>query len=264
MAMTTGCKPEMYLPDALELAALMRPWWGDISDAIPASHPRNEGDDDADDDKDDANAKGDADDKSDDDADDDKSSEDGGDKGEPDWKRMARKHEREGKKARAERDALAKKLAEREDADKDEHQKAIDAARQEGEQEALSKFEQTRREDRIEMEAVKLAGKTLKIGDGDKAVEATFADADDAYVWVERAIRRGELDYDDIYADGKVKRDGLAEFLTDLLTTKPHLRASNGAKPRETVDFDAGKGKGADKGELSVEDIVKAKQVAPR
>lgn len=262
--------PTQLVPeDVLTLADVLLAEWPAARERIRLSgHPTNDGGDD-DDDKDAADADDGVDDK---DTDDDKdkdavAGDDDGDKDEPDWKRMARKHEREAKKARAERDATAAKLKEREDADKSDQEKALEAARAEGESAALSKYEEQRRDDKLETETVKLALKEIMIGTGTKAIKARFADADDAHLRLERAIRRGDITYDDIYEDGKVKRDGLSDFLRDLLEENPHLRAQqpNGSNGTEDdLDFDGGKGKGGggskDLEEMSPDDHLKAIQ----
>src|SRR5690348_5159956 len=105
------------LRDVLELAAIYRPAWAQISDGITG--PRCEGEDTPQDDTADVDTT---------DTEADASTSD--DDGEPDWKQHSRKHEREAKKARAEAEELRKKLAAREAADMTEHEKAIADAKE--------------------------------------------------------------------------------------------------------------------------------------
>lgn len=175
--------------------------------------------------------------------------------GEPDWKRMARKHEREAKRARKERDDLDKKLKERADADQTEQEKALEEARKSTREELEGKHQQERRQDRLEVATTKLAARGLKIGKGDDAKTVRFADPDDALVHLERDIRNGDLDADDIFDDnGRVKTDALADALTDLLDRKPHLAAEG--KKKVDGSADARKGSAA-KEDSTVEDHLK-------
>jgi hypothetical protein len=209
-------------------------------------------------------------DDNDDDDDDDTGS--GSDSGEVDWKKMARRHEREAKKERKAREAAEAKVTERENADQSEHDKAVKAAREEGEKTARDAAEKERRGDRLENAAIKLAGKGIKVKVTDKdnkEVEQTlkFTDPDDAFVHVERMIRNGDLDEDDLFDDkGKVKSDALKDALSDLIDAKPHLVATggngsngagNGAGGRKVSgSADGGKGAGGTKSidEMSVEE----------
>lgn len=220
---------------------------GDDADADDAAADAGDdaGGDKGDDDSNDADA---------DDADDSADKADGAN--EPDWKRMARKHEREAKKARKEREDLAAKLKEREDADKSAQEKAVEQARTEAKQEMQAEHDKERRQDRLETATVKIAGRGLKIGTGDDAKTVRFADPDDALLHLERDIRNGDLDVEDIYDDnGRVKQDALTEALTDLLSRKPHLAESNGSRKVDGT-ADAGKGS-ASKTDTSVEDHFK-------
>jgi hypothetical protein len=223
------------LGDILELADLFRPAWDEISDGIPAWHPRAEGDPDPDPDPD-----------SDPDPDPDPA---GG--GDIDWKSMARKHEREAKKARKQAEEAAARLKEREDADKSEHEKAIEQARDEARKEALTQAEKDRRADRLEIAVTRLAAKGITVGDGDDKKTLKFADPEDAQVFIERALNRGDLDEDDIFdTDGKVQTDAVTTALADLLERKPNLAAGdngNGGGRPDPGDPDAGKGSGGAK-----------------
>jgi hypothetical protein len=170
------------------------------------------------------------------DDDDDDDDDDGGSGGKIDWKKMARRHEREAKRERRAREAAEQAVKDRETADQSEHDKAVKAAREEGEKVARDAAEKERRGDRLENAAIKLAGKGIKVKvmEDDKEVEKTlkFTDPDDAFVHIERMIRNGDIDEDDLFDDkGKVKSDALREALEELIDSKPHLvaGASNGA-----------------------------------
>jgi hypothetical protein len=230
-------------------------------------------------DDDDAADKDDDEDKSDDAADkddDEDKSDDAADKDDddldrtPDWKRESRKHERDKKKALKERDELRQKLKEREDADKDETQKAIDAAREEGRTAALTEAEKDRRADRLEMASLRLATSGVLVGDGDDAKKHKFADPEDAEAHLQRAIKRGDVDEDDLFDDNnRIKKDALTEALAEILESKPHLRAAAGGgkgdEDKNTAEGGADAGKG-DKGsakdleEMSPDDHLKELQ----
>jgi hypothetical protein len=262
----------------LELAAFEEEKWEERLAAIPAFHPRNEsgggsgggsgagggggngGDGGAG-----GGSGGDNDDDDDDDT--------GGDGGTKtvDWKKMARKHEREAKKERKERERLEREASERAAADQSDHEKAVSDARAEGERVAKEAADKERRGDKLENATIKLAGRGVKItvkGEDDKDVEKTvkFVDPDDAFVHIERMIRNGDIDEDDLFEDnGKIKTDALTEALQDLLDAKPHLVAgasngdsgsgsSTGRKVRGSAD--GGKGSGGSKAvtEMSTEE----------
>jgi hypothetical protein len=209
---------------------------------------------------------GSSDDNDDDDDDDDSGT---GKGGEIDWKKMARRHEREAKKERKAREAAEAKVTERETADQSEHDKAVKAAREEGERTAREAADKERRGDRLENATIKLAGKGIKVKvtEGDKEVEKTlrFTDPDDAFVHIERMIRNGDLDEDDLFDDkGKIKPDALKEAMEELVDAKPHLLAGasngsgNGSGSGRKVhgSADGGKGSGGSKqvAEMSTEE----------
>jgi hypothetical protein len=189
--------------------------------------------------------------------------------GEIDWKKMARRHEREAKKERKAREAAEAKVTERETADQSEHEKAVKTAREEGEKTAREAADKERRGDRLENATIKLAGKGIKVKvtEGDKEVEKTlrFTDPDDAFVHIERMIRNGDLDEDDLFDDkGKIKPDALKEAMEELVDAKPHLLAGasngsgNGSGGGRKVhgSADGGKGSGGTKqvSEMSTEE----------
>ena len=255
------------IDELLELAALEEAKWPERLAAIPAFHPRNESgpgkDDKKDDKKETSSSKKEDDDDDDNDDDDDDSS-----SGKIDWKKMARRHEREAKKERKAREAAEAKVKERETADQSEHEKAVKAAREEGEKTAKEIADKERRTDRLENATIKMAGKGIKVTvkEDDKDVQKTlrFTDPDDAFVHIERMIRNGDLDEDDLFNDkGKVNSEALTEALEELVDAKPHLIAGangdgNGSGSGRKVkgSADGGKGSGGSKSteDMSVEE----------
>lgn len=263
MALEGGRMAAGLLDDVLELKALLRPAWADVSAGISAWHPRCEGDDDAGDDAgaDDDAKDGDA---GADDADDsDDATADAGKgaagKTADDYRKELRRYERTAKTSSAKKDAeiaeLRKKLEEREDAEASDHEKALKAAREEERAAVTAKYEETQRADRIENAVTGLSLKGFKAKVDDKDVTLRFADPDDAQLRVDRALRVGDLAYEDIYVDGRVDRAAVTVFLTEVLEEHPRLRADdgNGAGKQQRVDFDGGKGKGA--GGKALEDM---------
>lgn len=228
-------------PDVLELAALLRPAWAEMSAGIPASHPRCEGDADAD--------KGGSPDKDADkdadkgaDADSDKGADD---KDEPDWKRESRKHERRAKAEKDRNDALQKEIDKIKAAGRSDQEKAIEKAKEEAKSEAQAELDKERRGDRLESSVLRLAAKGVKVGKGEDAKTLRFDDPEDALIFIERAVSRGDLPENTLYDDnGRPKSDVLTEELVDLLERKPALAADGGSKVEDPGDADAGKGKG--------------------
>ncbi|MGZ6587875.1 MAG: hypothetical protein ACXVHX_26695 [Solirubrobacteraceae bacterium] len=164
-----------------------------------------------------------------------------------DWKAMARKHEGRAKKSQKELEELKTRLQEIEDSNKSEGEKALAKAREEARAEAKAEAEAERRDDRLELATTRLAAKGVEVDD--KTVK--FADPEDAHVFIERAIARGDLDADDIFdSEGKVQTDALSGALADLLKRKPNLAADG--TPAPAGDSDAGKGKGSS-GSLSTD-----------
>lgn len=225
-----------------------------------------------DDDADDADKADDADTASDDADDSAKSDDDAADKAadsdadKTDWKAMARKHEARAKKVAKERDELAAKQKKIDEANATDHEKAITKAREEATSEVTSKYETERRAERLELAVTRSATKGVKLTVDGEEKTVKFADPDDAMAHLERAIKRGDVDGEDIYTDdGKVDKDALNTALVELLEDKPHLRASNGngaADRKSSGDADLGKGKGGGKGleDMSPEDHLKALQ----
>lgn len=257
----------------IQLAFTLQP----ITGADGSTDGGGDGDTDGDGDGDgDADSGGDSDD--DDDADADDGGDDDGDKKPApkgqDWRRMSRKHEREAKRARKERDDLKNQLAARNDKDKSEQEKATEQAVNDATKGIKAQHQKERQHDRLEVATTRIAAKGVKVGDGDDAKTVKFADPDDAMVYLERDIANGDLDAEDIFDDnGRVRSDQLQEALSDLLDRKPHLGArsssdrdddtsGNGAgdgfgrrKPRGSAD--AGKGTPQSGEESSVDDHLK-------
>ena len=173
----------------------------------------------------------------------------------------ARKHERWAKREREKREKLEAELKKLRDADKSEHEKALEKAREEARNEALTEADKERRADRLELSVTRLAAKGITLGEGDDAKTVKFADADDALLRIERAIRRGDIDSEDIYDDeGKVKTDALTEELATIARDNPHL-VGEGERPKPKGDPDARKGDPAknDLESMSPEDHAKRK-----
>lgn len=222
-------------PDVLELAALLRPAWAESSASIPASHPRCEGDADAGADKDKGKDAGDP----------DPDADKGGEKDEPDWKRESRKHERRAKSERERAEALQKEIDKIKASGKSDQEKAIEKAEADAKSKAQAEFDKERRTDRLEGAVLRLAAKGVKVGEGEDAKTVRFDDPEDALVFVERAVARGDLPESTLYDDnGRPKTDVLTEELVDLLERKPALAAEGGKKVEDPGDADAGKGKG--------------------
>lgn len=154
-------------------------------------------------------------------------------KDEPDYKALARKNDNKAKALAKRAEAAEKRLAEREDEDKSEQEKALEAARKEAADAARSEVTGAVRKKLLRAEVKALAA-------------GKFADPDDA-------VKLLDVDDEDAFdEDGEVQVDALKTALDALLEAKPHLAA--GAKT--PGDSDAGKGSGAGKSyeEMSVEE----------
>lgn len=163
-----------------------------------------------------------------------------------DWKTKSRKHETRAKRAEREAAELRKKLAEREDQDKSEQQKAIEKAKREARDEVMGEVEKERREARLEAAVTRSAARGFEIEVDGEQTTVRFADPDDAQVYIDRAIAKGELDADEIFdEDGKVEGRALNAALAEILEEKPHLRDGGSGKPKS--DPDRGKGSAAQK-----------------
>lgn len=143
-----------------------------------------------------------------------------------DWKAMARKHEREAKKARKEADEARADLDKRDEENKSAQEKALDKAREDARNEAATETSQKYR---------------AKIRNAEIRAQAAgmFADPTDAVALV-------DLDDEEIFdSEGEINTDAVKAALDALIEKKPHLAA--GQEPRITGSADAGKGTGADK-----------------
>lgn len=164
-------------------------------------------------------------------------------KSEPDWKRESRKHESRSKAEKKRADALQAELEELKKGKQTDQEKAIEDAKKEAREAALSEAEKERRADRLEVAVTRLAAKGVKVGTGDDAKTVKFADPEDALVFIERAVSKGDIDSDDIFdSEGKVQTDALTTALSDLLERKPNLAADSNGSGRAGGSSDAGKG----------------------
>lgn len=242
------------LDDVLELAKIERSAWDAIDAGIPAWHPRNEGEGgggeggegEGEGEGEGAGEGGEGEGAG-------KGEGEGAGKGEPDWKAESRKHERRAKAEKKRADELDAAQKERDKANQTDHEKAVATAREEAKAEALSEADVERRSDRLEVAVTRLAAKGVKVGTGDTAKTLKFSDPEDALVFIERAVAKGDLDSDDIFdKDGKVQTEAVTTALADLLQRKPNLAAD--ANGRATGSSDAGKGSGA--GDLDDESVA--------
>jgi hypothetical protein len=120
-----------------------------------------------------------------------------------------------------------------------------------------------RRSDRLEVSVTRIAAKGVVVGTGDDAKTLKYEDPEDALVFIERAIARGDLDADDIFDDhGKVQTDAVTEALADLLKKKPRLAAgAGGPTVRSSGSSDAGRGGG---GPPDEDDLTPAQRLERR
>jgi len=198
----------------------------------------------------------------------------GGDKGDDtkvseddDWKTKSRKNERKANREKTAREEAEKKLRKREEEDESEAQKKVREAKEEGRQEALTETQKEARSTRLESAVTKAAVKKLKLGEGDDAEEARFADPEDAQILIERAIAKGDLEEDEVFNDkGQVDQEVIERELAGFLKRKSHLREGGTEESKDHGDPDLGKGDPADGSldSMSVEDHVKRKYGAPK
>lgn len=125
------------------------------------------------------------------------------------WKALARKHETEAQSGKT----AAKRLAEIEEANKSETEKAITAARREAEEAVRAEVRRDRVLDRVEVLAAK-----------------GFADAEDARLHM--AGRVNEF----VGKDGQIDAEAIQSALTQLLKDKPHLAVPGDGRPHGNVD----------------------------
>ena len=156
-------------------------------------------------------------------------------------KRAARKHEREAKAERKRREELEARLAQIDDENKTEQEKAIEKAREEAASEVKKAAAEELRAERLNAAIAREAAKD-------------FADVDDA-------IRLLDADDDELFDDdGKVQTDALKTALDDLLERKPHLKADAGRPGGGGADGGKGGSGSPSLEEMSTEDHLKAIQ----
>lgn len=178
-----------------------------------------------------------------------------------------RTRKRESRKKDKELAELRKQLKEREDADKSEQEKALEQAKEEVRKEVMTEARKERRSDRLEVAATRLASKGVEIevedGEGEtKTQTVRFDDPEDAQIYLDRAIARGDVDDDELFDDDdKVNSTLVTEALTEILRSKPRLRAGAAGsedqeeqRPKGKSPAGKGSGKGKDLGSMSVED----------
>ncbi len=186
-----------------------------------------------------------------------------GDNKDKDWRKELRRYERTTERKR-ERDKkelkeAQDKLKEVEDSKKSDTEKAIEKAKEEGRSEALTEAQKERRKDRLESAVTRAAAKKIKIGEGKDAKEVRFDDPEDAELYLERAIKNGDLDEDDLFDDdGRVKADLLAETLKEILEQKPRLAEEVGGSASRTADGDADQSRGSGDGsKVDMNDLLR-------
>lgn len=176
---------------------------------------------------------------------------------EPDWKSESRKHEKRSKAEKKRADELEARLKKIEESNQTDQEKAIQKAKEEAKAEAQTEAEAERRETRLEAAVTRLANKGVKVKDE----TLKFADSDDALVWIQKRIKSGDIEPDDIFdGEGKVQTDALASALGEILEERPHLAGGGGnpLKPGGSADGGAGGGGGKDLDDMSVEDHFSA------
>ncbi len=236
-----------------------------IAGGAPAEDDED-GDKETDKDKEDDDS--DSDEKDDEDSDDDSDQDGDKEKDAEYWRRQHRRYERTAKRKRdrdkKELKEAQDKLKEREDEDKSEQEKAVEKAKEEGRSEAETKAEQDRKKDRLEAAVIRAAGKKIEIGEGDDKKQVRFEDPEDAEVFLQRKIAKGDLDEADLFDEnGKPKADVISEALQEILEEKPRLAEDSGSgseddgKPRGGAD--QGKGKGSDGDPTDMNDLLRRK-----
>lgn len=177
-------------------------------------------------------------------------------------KRAARKHERRAERERKAREKAEADLAKLRKDGQSASERAVEEAKEQARREAQQEIQAERRKDRLELATTRSAARGVKVDvDGEKKT-VRFADPDDALIYIEAAIRRGDLSEDDIFnGEGKVQADALDEALVEILEKKPQLAAdaATGGAGRPRGGSDAGKGSGgsSDLESMSVDDHFK-------
>jgi hypothetical protein len=166
---------------------------------------------------------------------------------EAEWRRLARKAQRDHARLKEKFDKLQQQDNARTEKEKSEHQKELDKVRDDTKAELTRLHEQERRQDRLESATTLMASRGVKVGEGDKERSIKFNDPDDALVNLERAIKRGDVDGEDVFdKEGKVDKKALQAALAQLLEDKPHLGKETKSRKSESAgDGDQGKGSGS-------------------
>ena len=184
---------------------------------------------------------------------------------ERDWKREARRKERELKSAQRARAEAEEKLARATEANRSERERELDRAKKDVEAAVRAELEADRRGERLENKALALAARGVKVTvkeDG-RDVERVlkFEDPDDAVTFLERAIKNRDTSMDELFdADGKIDGAALSEVLADILSTKPKLAAGDNGGGGGRGSNDASRGGSAPAGDLeslSIDELYK-------
>ncbi len=178
-------------------------------------------------------------------------------------KRAARKHERRAERERRAREKAEAALDKLRKDGQSASEKAVEEAKEQARREAQEEIRAERRKDRLELATTRSAARGVTVDvDGEKK-NVKFADPDDALIYVEASIRRGDLNEEDIFNDeGKVEADALDEALAEILEKKPQLAADAAGKgtpraPRGGSDAGKGSGGSADLESMSADDHFK-------
>jgi hypothetical protein len=116
-----------------------------------------------------------------------------------DWQAKARKHERAAKRERKAREDAERSSRSARTPTSPSRRRRSTQAREEAKPRRLTEAEKERRSDRLEVAVTRLAAKGVKIGEGDDAKTVRSPTPTTPCVYVERAIRNGDIDEDDIF-----------------------------------------------------------------
>lgn len=175
-----------------------------------------------------------------------------------DWKTRARKQERRARKAEQDLADALERIKTREQEEQSDHEKALQAARDEGAAAARAESLKQLQAQRLEAETLRVASRSIKLGDDETA---RFADPDLAHVYVQGLLARGDLDADDLFDErGKPDSQALEDALSGLLRRDRSLAAheGNGRRPQGSADGGKGQGPGPDpRTDMSMEEARK-------
>lgn len=182
-----------------------------------------------------------------------------------DWQAKARKHERRAKKLAKEAETAQAELEKLKAGSQSEQEKAIAEAAKKARDEALSEASKERKADRLEVAVTRLASKGITVGSGDEAKTLKFADSEQALVFIERAIAKGEVDESDVFDDaGQVQSEALGEELANLLKRHPNLAAGDERPSPGDPDTRKGDPDQKDLESMTPEDHAKRKYAATK